>query len=205
MYQNIYLEKSISLATKISTSLAKNSNLKNRGVKQAGFVILRKASMPSVLIETGFMTNKEDETFLHLKEGQKSIANSICDALASYKNEMEYEISEIDDLNEKAKMALTSMKNSPLHETLIYRVQLLALEENTEIFIPDNFAMHAIDLVYENGLKKLIAGKFSNYDEALQFKEQLKETQFKEAFVVAYRGEQRIGLNKANRIKQSQP
>jgi N-acetylmuramoyl-L-alanine amidase len=65
-----------------------NSQIKeipSRGVKQAGFYVLVGASMPSVLVETGFLSNKEDEAYLNSKKGQQEIAKAIFKSIQDYK------------------------------------------------------------------------------------------------------------------------
>jgi N-acetylmuramoyl-L-alanine amidase len=73
-----------------------NLKLNTRGVKQAGFYVLVGASMPSVLIETGFISNKDDAKFLKSKAGQQQLAESIFSAIKTYRsyyeNEMEAEL-----------------------------------------------------------------------------------------------------------------
>lgn len=203
MYQNVYLENSISIAKKISDHIAEEADFINRGVKQAGFVILRKAAMPSVLIETGFLSNKNDEDFLRSPEGQQKIARSIGEAISEYKNELEDEFSHLAALKEKTKGSTEHNKDSISAETIVFRVQLAAIsKEDKEL--PKFIAEQAIDLVYEGGLKKMIAGKFKDYESASSFKDIIRtESTFPNAFVVAYQGKQRIGLNKAKQLKQS--
>lgn len=73
----------------ISEKFEKNLPLKNNGVKQAGFYVLVGASMPSVLIETGYINNPEDELFLKSEVGQQKIAEAIYKAILDYKNYFE--------------------------------------------------------------------------------------------------------------------
>ena len=99
MYQNAYLDKSINFATKIENSFTSRTPLKSRGVKQAGFLVLRKATMPSVLIETGFLTNDLDEAYLMSEQGKDESADAILKAITQYKREVEgeYWISQQDE------------------------------------------------------------------------------------------------------------
>jgi N-acetylmuramoyl-L-alanine amidase len=68
----------------------------SRGVKQAGFYVLVGASMPSVLVETGFLSNKTDEAYLNSKKGQKAIANTIYKSIVNYRKFYEKQMSESD-------------------------------------------------------------------------------------------------------------
>jgi N-acetylmuramoyl-L-alanine amidase len=89
MFQNAYLEQSISLANKIENNIKHDAGRKSRGVKQAGFLVLRKTTMPSVLVESGYLSNKSDDQYLSKDYGQKQIAKAIFNAFAEYKNEVE--------------------------------------------------------------------------------------------------------------------
>lgn len=89
MFQNAFLEQSISFAEKVQGQAKNQAGMKDRGVKQAGFLVLRYATMPSVLVETGYLTNSNDEAFLMTVGGQMQMANAIQDAFGEYKREME--------------------------------------------------------------------------------------------------------------------
>ncbi|MBK9014939.1 MAG: N-acetylmuramoyl-L-alanine amidase [Saprospiraceae bacterium] len=89
MFQNAFLQQSLSFADKVQQHTNIVAKRKNRGVKQAGFIVLKYATMPSVLVETGFLTNTTEESFLRTKAGQKAIANSLLIAFSDYKQEME--------------------------------------------------------------------------------------------------------------------
>jgi len=77
MVQNVYLKQSLAFASKVEKNMIANTKRKSRGVKQAGFLVLWKTTMPSVLIEIGFLTNKEEEKYLNSKEGKAAIAKSV--------------------------------------------------------------------------------------------------------------------------------
>jgi len=85
LMQEEYLENSISLASKIQDQFIKDLDRKSRGVKQAPFMVLHKAYMPRVLIETGFISNPKDGLLLDSEEGQMQVAKTIADAIIGYK------------------------------------------------------------------------------------------------------------------------
>lgn len=89
LFQNANIEKSLLLASKVEQKFKDNEKLTSRGVKQAGFLVLYKTTMPSILIETGFLTNKNEEKFLASTEGQENVASSIFKAFKEYKDEIE--------------------------------------------------------------------------------------------------------------------
>jgi len=86
LVQDIYMDQSLSFADAIQNQFKTNLNsTPNRGVKQAGFLVLRQSSMPSVLIEAGFLSNQAEANFLHSTEGQQNIAVSILEAFRKFK------------------------------------------------------------------------------------------------------------------------
>jgi N-acetylmuramoyl-L-alanine amidase len=88
LYQNTYLDQSLRLASYVQQEL-KLAGRTGRGVKQAGFIVLYKTSMPSILVETGFLSNPDEEQFLISDKGQHVMARSIFNAFRSYKNSVE--------------------------------------------------------------------------------------------------------------------
>lgn len=85
LFQNEHLEQSIDLAAKIDDQFGKRVGRHNRGVKQERFLVLWRTSMPSLLVETGFITNKAEEKYLASEQGQDYIASAIFRALKEYK------------------------------------------------------------------------------------------------------------------------
>lgn len=84
LHQNAYLEKSITFASLIEKQFSQINNRTSRGVKQAGFLVLWKTKMPSVLIETGFLSNKQDRILLTSKSGVDKIVNAIANSVADF-------------------------------------------------------------------------------------------------------------------------
>jgi N-acetylmuramoyl-L-alanine amidase len=89
LFQNSHMDQSIRLAAKVEKEIGKGLERPSRGVKQAGFVVLWKTKMPSILIETGFLSNKGDREFLSSKEGVDSMADAVSNAVIDYKKSFE--------------------------------------------------------------------------------------------------------------------
>lgn len=85
LIQNEFLEQSRFFADQVQQSFISTAQRKSRGVRQAGFLVLRRTSMPSVLVELGFISNKNELQFLISNKGRQQMAQSIADAFARYK------------------------------------------------------------------------------------------------------------------------
>ncbi|MBR1928158.1 MAG: N-acetylmuramoyl-L-alanine amidase [Paludibacteraceae bacterium] len=86
--QDQYLDKSLQFASAVQQCFVKTGRV-DRGVRQAGFWVLHKSACPSVLVEMGFITNKEEEQFLASEQGKQQIAMAIFNAFRSYKAALE--------------------------------------------------------------------------------------------------------------------
>ncbi len=82
--QSVFVKESEELAAHIQKGLDKQLNLVNRGVSQAPFYVLMGASMPSVLVETAFISNVNEEKFLKSEEGQKKLAEGIYEGIKNF-------------------------------------------------------------------------------------------------------------------------
>ncbi len=87
--QSAHLEASLSLASKIENQFGTRAGRKSRGVKQAGFIVLYKTAMPSVLVEIGYLSNQKEEKDLNDELVQDYIASAIYRAFKEYKEEVE--------------------------------------------------------------------------------------------------------------------
>lgn len=88
LYQNTFLDQSLKLASTVQQELRLKGRA-SRGVKQAGFLVLFKTAMPSILIETGFLSNPWEQRYLGSEKGQREVAQGIFNAFKSYKNSVE--------------------------------------------------------------------------------------------------------------------
>lgn len=216
MVQNAFLEQSIAFAYKVEENFKKIAGRKSRGVKQAGFLVLRETTMPSVLIESGYLTNKNEEKFMASDKGQDDLAFAIFKAFQSYKTEIELENSTLppplpansnkyfpirmDDekSSEKKEIKINKSKDEKQRKrkSVVYKVQLAAtskkLKTNRGNWTQVNFPL---EIKREKGKFKYLAGDFENLVDAKAAQRQLKKVGFKDAFVVAYRGKKRIKVN----------
>lgn len=89
LYQGAFLEQSLTMASLVQDEFRESDKRFDRGVKQAGFLVLVYTAMPSILIETGFLTNADDEKIMVTDKGQQKIAESIYRAFKKYKGDVE--------------------------------------------------------------------------------------------------------------------
>ena len=89
LYQSAFMASSAKLAGKIEKEFGEINKRHSRGVKQAGFLVLWKTSMPSVLVETGFLTDTTDANYLKDEKGRLDTAWGIYSAVEDFRNEME--------------------------------------------------------------------------------------------------------------------
>ncbi len=90
LVQNVHLDQSLSLAALMQEHSKMDARRFDRGVKQAGFLVLWRTTMPSVLVELGFLSNKKEEQYLLTESGQNDLASSVYNSFARYKQNLEH-------------------------------------------------------------------------------------------------------------------
>jgi N-acetylmuramoyl-L-alanine amidase len=101
MAQNAYLKSSEVFADLLQQEMEDHISIPNRGIHQAGFYVLVGASMPKVLVETAYLSNREDERFLNSNQGQEKIARALFSAIERYKDEYEKLLEEGKEMGKK--------------------------------------------------------------------------------------------------------
>ncbi|NJB35350.1 N-acetylmuramoyl-L-alanine amidase [Croceivirga sp. JEA036] len=99
--QEEFLEQSIALAKLLQDNFVNQLKRKDRKVKQAGFIVLHQTFMPSVLVETGFLTNKSEGAFLNSDKGKKLMGSAIAKAVLNYKNGVDSSLEEVTPIIEQ--------------------------------------------------------------------------------------------------------
>ena len=191
---SVFLDQSINFASKLQTEFT-SIGRHNRGVKQAGFLVLYKTTMPSVLIETGFLTNPKEEKFLADSTTQNQMAGSMFTAFKKYKNELEG----IDEqtVNENPAETTIVIVDEVTSTDIVFRVQIETSE--SKISLTDyKFKGNTIYEYNQNGLYKYTVGSFvNNFNAASKMKTEMRANGFEHAFVVGFLGGERINLQKA--------
>ena len=99
--QSAYLQQSLSISAYIQNQFKSRVGRRDRGVKQAGFLVLRKTTMPSILIELGFLTNPAEEDFLNSENGKAYMSSAIFRGFKDYKELVEDPLPEGSEVGEK--------------------------------------------------------------------------------------------------------
>jgi len=183
LMQNVFLEQSTDLAAKIQHQFNTRVERRDRGVKQAGFWVLYNTTMPAVLIETGFITNAEEERYLNSGKGQDYIASAIFRACRDYMNEIDIKsgistVRESEQAASKPPEALTS-PDQPL-----FMVQVATASARKEIK-PENFRgiRDIVELEAQDRFK-YATGSFQEYSDAVKYRKKI-ESMYPDAFVIA--------------------
>jgi len=188
---SVFLDHSIIFATKLQEQFV-DIGRSDRGVRQAGFLVLYRTTMPSVLIETGFLTNADEEKFLADPANQEKMARSIFSAFEEYK--IYYDAGSKSNGNNVAKIDF-SLYGIPEIEVkaddLIYRVQIET--STTKIATNDPVFNNMPIFMYENnGLFKYTVGAFKDIESANKLKVEMRAKGYEHAFVITMKGNQRV-------------
>jgi len=194
MLQNAFLDQSLNLAETVQSDFRERANRKDRGVRQAGFLVLWKTAMPSVLVEVGYLSNPREENFLITDDGQSYIASSIYRAFKEYKTNYDNynkaiakgmlnsstNNEEVEKHSKQASVCDTSKnENSPIE----FKIQVAVSSDK----LKPNKTFKQIGGIYElhiNGVYKYCYGNYSNYNDAQNDITKIK-TYYPDAFIIA--------------------
>ncbi len=203
--QSMYLEQSINLASSVQEQFRTKAKRSDRGVRQGAFWVLRATSMPSILIEVGYISNAEEENYLALSSSRQKLAESIYEAFSHYKADWSRKqsgnISSSSEQNNKVTDIISDA--TPKEESKIikedakiekeiedYRIQIMASDKIYKTSSSVFKGLSNIRYYRENNLYKYTYGSFKTKDEAIK---QLPKIQklFKGAFVVHFIGDKK--------------
>lgn len=220
MLQNAYLDQSLYLASGVQKYFRDIVNLYDRGVKQAGFLVLYKTTMPSVLIEAGFISNAKEEKLLASDQGQNNIARSIYNAVRDYKLSVEkgnkpFPVKEdilakdiSDNKTESQEQGNLSAETrndadaavSQNASGLVFKVQFMISKTMISTTSKQFKDIPSVNYYLHQGMYKYTAGNESSFDNAIKIKAEMVRQGYKDAFVIAFLNEERIDVNKAREM-----
>ena len=211
LMQEDFLNNSIALAAKVEDEFsAIGKKIRGGGVKQAPYMVLHKAYMPRVLIETGFVSNPVEGAILDSEEGQNAIANAIAQAIISYKKEYFGNGDGYSEDNRPSKKVIEKQSTetiSPLKKEikndavnvseLVFKVQIAASSKKMDLD-PSNFkGLKNIEIEEKGTINKYFYGSTSDYEEAKKFLTEAKSKGYNSAFIIALQNGKSIPLKDA--------
>lgn len=190
-----YLDQSILLASYIQNNFENKLKRKNRGVKQEGFIVLHQTYMPSVLVETGFITNMSEGKYLSSDKGQTEMATSIKDAILKYRNSL----NGVDDalIIGTSGEVYSNNSDSEVYTDITFKVQIAASTRKLETKSYNFKGLSDISREQINGIYKYYYGSTSNYNTIKAQKLEALEKGYSSCFIVAIKNGEQIPLSEA--------
>lgn len=213
---NKYMEQSYEMANFVQGEFKRNTNQRDKGVKQAGFLVLRKTAMPSLLVEVGFVNNQKDASYITSTSGQNDMAQAIYRAFRKYKKELDqkqgnasvssprdndnfssdssqYEKNTSDEpvkKSEKIAAPISAFEKTTPKE-YEYRVQIYISPQKISVNSSQFKGLDSIDCYIENGQYKYTYGSTKSLSEVLALQKKAREY-FKDAFVIKMKNGKRV-------------
>ena len=188
------MEQSVKLAEMVQRGMVKGTELNDRGVSSAGFLVLHRTVMPSILVELGFISNSKDESVIASKEGQEKLARGIFNGFAEY-----YALY---GKGKEAKKATTTQEqpaqersSAAKSDKPVFKIQIMTSESQLKSN-DSRFKGLKTDFYKEKGFYKYTHGESEDYNEILKLKKQIAD-KFKDAFIIAFLDGEKIDTRQA--------
>ncbi len=237
--QDKYMSQSVNFASQIQKEFRQTCRRADRGVHQAGFLVLKASAMPSVLVELGFISTPQEEEFLNSESGSSSLANGILRAFLAYKRNHEIRLtgSSRTILPEDAKTETipytadnsiatsdSSSEKEPLQAPVllkkedvvekkeetqnkealeqtnkdkpVFKIQILTSSSSIPTGDKRFKGLENIGCYQEGGLFKYTYSASTDYNLVLKTKRDISSL-FKDAFIIAFKNEQKMNINEA--------
>jgi len=208
LYQNTYLKQSTTFAAKIQEQFKNKAGRLDMGVRQAGLMVLWNCAMPSVLIETGFISNPAEEDYLRSDYGQSIIASAIFRAFRDYKTEIETKSKSTEIKNKKDKIENSTKKKENLNNNdsivenitvkhnIVFKIQIKTSVNKIKL-TPSNFkGLKDVSEYNENSKFKYMVGNSNSYKEISLLQIQVRKI-YPDAFTIVFIDEKKSTLKEA--------
>ncbi len=218
LYQNTFLDQSLKMASHVQQEM-KVKGRSSRGVKQAGFLVLYKTTMPSVLIETGFLSNAEEEKYLSSAKGQDETASAIFRAFKSYKNSIEQGRSANEGVEKAPEDSAESLPEKEIDKTVIHQdpIEVQIPEMDKDFFWAVQFYASPVKIsktsskfkglseireTKEGKTYKYTTGQVEKLDDAVELQSKVRKLGFKDAFVIGFSNGKKVSYKEAVEISK---
>lgn len=188
LLQNTNLQQSLTIASYVQKQFRERASRHDRGVKQAGFLVLKDIAMPRILIELGFLSNSKEEIYLASKTGQTYLASAIYRAFKEYKEYIE----------SKSNYSITEQEQNTIqNQTEVYfKVQILASSNQISVNEPAFSEYNEVEEFNSGMSYKYAVGHFMDYTKAQEYHATIKD-KFPDSFIIAVKNNQIIPLSEA--------
>jgi N-acetylmuramoyl-L-alanine amidase len=206
--QDQYMSQSVRLASLVQNEFKQTGRRIDRGVHQAGFLVLKASAMPSILVELGFISTPEEERYLNTENGVNTLSKSIYQAFLTYKNEQSVALANEETPTTKpakkpeSKQQTTTApkkekaKAANNNNETVFKLQLFSTSKPLDKNDKRLKGLKNVSYYQEGGLYKYTCGDSANYDEVVRTKQQLA-SQFKGSFIVAFKNGKKIDVKEA--------
>lgn len=210
--QNVHLDHSLLFSAMVQRQFKDRVGRYDRGVKQAGFLVISYTTMPSVLIELGFLSNPKEEDFLQSGQGQDFLASAIYRAFKEYKLALEgVAVAPPKPLpvppegqGEEAAPQPSGTPAVVVADGVRFKVQVHT-SSKAMATTPDNFkGLAEVEEHKGAGLFRYTVGNEATLAGARQLQQTCRDKGFDGAFIVAFKGGERIDLQEAVKLAQGQ-
>ncbi|MBR3983347.1 MAG: N-acetylmuramoyl-L-alanine amidase [Bacteroidaceae bacterium] len=208
--QSEFVKESIHMAQYVQEHLASDANRHDRGVRQAGFLVLNATSMPSILVELGYISNAEDAKYLGSESGQKRMSRCISEAFDKYYTDLMKLNASQPVVESTRKTTIPASKEQPKaiqgdEQQPVFKVQFLSSSKQLAAEDKAFKGLKPVEFYYDKGLYKYTYGSSTNYNDIIRIKKKVNE-KFKDAFIVAFVQGERIDTQQAIALfKQNNP
>ena len=203
------MERSVDLARMIQRSVCEGAGRPNKGVHQAGFLVLRETSMPGCLIGLGFITTPDEERLLNDKNKVDDIAKGIYEAFSNYKNKYdksvsvpyrasERRVSAVPTIVPSIKVDSSKKAEKEKEETPVFKLQIFVGDRMLRKGDSHFKGEMEFDSFKEGSLVKYTIGSSTNYNEIYRLRKE-KLDKFPEAFIIAFKNGEKYDVNQAIR------
>lgn len=193
LMQNVYLDQSIGFASAVQKQFADRVGRHDRGVKQAGFLVLRETSMPGVLVEVGFLSNRNEERFINSENGRVYLSSAIFRAIRDYKEHFDAVNSSLVARSSSSDRDESVKKDSVIEmaASVEYRIQVASSKKPYEVGEGPYEKFDSVWEYQEGDYYKYTTGMAKTHDEILEKLPDVKKI-VPDCFVVGFKNGERF-------------